>query len=291
MMLRPVVAWPSATLSATSFRPGYFAASCSLKPLWRAGRASRRPADEVMSATSPSALPYLAVIASARPSAAMRPPCYVVGGQERGEGLRVGRRIDADDRHFLRRFVDRFAERLELGRRDDDRGGLLGDGVLEDRNLAGDVGFRLGAEFWDFDAEVFAGLARARQHDLPVSRRGVLDDDRELSACRRRKLGALSAAAIATAAAISIVFMSIPPLMRACPLSSPFASPVAQRVLRLDDGDVIQYGLHRSPVPEASAALSRGCSTRMPFASASSISPPKRRRFLASWLSWMSARR
>ena len=67
------------------------------------------------------------------------PALDVVGCEERGEGLRVGGRIDADDRHFLRGLIDRLTERLELCGRDDDRRGLLGDGVLEDRNLAGDV--------------------------------------------------------------------------------------------------------------------------------------------------------
>jgi hypothetical protein len=61
------------------------------------------------------------------------------------------RGIDADDRHFLGGFVDRLAERLEFGRRDDDRGGLLGDSVLEDRNLAVDVGLRLCAQLGNVD--------------------------------------------------------------------------------------------------------------------------------------------
>ena len=56
MMFRPVVAWPSATLSATSFRPGYLAASSSLKPLAR-WSSEPTPGSEVISATSPSALP------------------------------------------------------------------------------------------------------------------------------------------------------------------------------------------------------------------------------------------
>ena len=73
MMLRAVVAMPSATLSATSLRPGYLAASSSLKPLARAS-SEPTPGIEVMSATSPSALPYFSMIAWARPSAAMRPP-------------------------------------------------------------------------------------------------------------------------------------------------------------------------------------------------------------------------
>src|SRR5208337_4662852 len=79
---------------------------------------------------------------------------------------------------FLRRLVDRLAERLELGRRDDDRGGLSADRVLEDRNLAVDVSLGLRAEFGDLDAEILAGLAGAGEHDLPEARRRVLDDDR-----------------------------------------------------------------------------------------------------------------
>ena len=104
-----------------------------------------------------------------------------------------GRRIDADDLDLLGGFVDRLAERGELGRRNDDGGRIAGDGVLEDRNLAVDVGFRLGAEFRHVDAEVLAGLAGAGEHDLPVERRGVLDDDRN----GRRvggEVGALNAA-------------------------------------------------------------------------------------------------
>jgi hypothetical protein len=52
-MFNPVVAWPSATLSATNFSPGYFASS-SLKPF---ARWSSEPTSgsEVISATSPSA--------------------------------------------------------------------------------------------------------------------------------------------------------------------------------------------------------------------------------------------
>ncbi len=49
------------------------AASCSLKP-WARSSSEPTPGRWVISATSPSALPYLAVIAAARPSAAMRPP-------------------------------------------------------------------------------------------------------------------------------------------------------------------------------------------------------------------------
>src|SRR5208283_699378 len=76
-------------------------------------------------------------------------------------------------------FVNRLAERLELRWRDDDRGGLFADRVLEDRNLAVDVGLGLRAEFGDVDAEILAGLAGAGEHDLPVARRGILDDDRD----------------------------------------------------------------------------------------------------------------
>ncbi len=60
-------------------------------------------------------------------------------------------------------FIDRLAERLGFGRRDDDGGGIAGDGVLEDRDLAVDVGFGLRAEFRHVDAEILAGLAGAGQ--------------------------------------------------------------------------------------------------------------------------------
>ena len=42
--------------------------------------------------------------------------------------------------------------------------------------LMSDFGLR--AEFGDVDAEILAGLAGAGEHDLPVARGGVLDDDR-----------------------------------------------------------------------------------------------------------------
>ena len=119
----------------SSLRPGYLAASCSLKPFAR-WSSEPTPGSDVMSATSPSALPYFAVIAAASASAADASALHVVGGQERGEGLGVGAGIDADDLDRLGRFGDRLAERRELGRRDDDGGGLAGDRVLEDRDLA-----------------------------------------------------------------------------------------------------------------------------------------------------------
>ena len=178
MMLRPVVALPSATLSATSLRPGYLAASSSLKPLLRA---SSEPTPGRMRDERDVAL-GLAVFRGDRLGHAVggdAAALHVVGGQERGEGLRIGGGVDADDRHLLGGFVDRLAERLELGRRDDDRGRLFGDGVLEDRNLAVDVGLGLGAELGNVDAEILAGLAGAGQHDLPIERRRVLDDDRD----------------------------------------------------------------------------------------------------------------
>ena len=90
-----------------------------------------------------------------------------------------GGRVDADDRHLLRRLVDRLAQRLKLGRGDNDRRGLFGHRVLEDSNLAVDVSLGLGAEFGDLDAEILAGLTGAGEHDLPVARGGVLDDDRD----------------------------------------------------------------------------------------------------------------
>ena len=177
-MLSAVVALPSATLSATSLRPGYFAASSSLNPLAR-WSSEPTPGSEVISATSPSTLPYFSLIASARPSAPMRPPWTLSVVRNEVKALESAAEFDADDRHLLRRFVDRLAERLELGRGDDDRGRLFGDGVLEDRNLAVDVRLGLGAELRNLDAEVLASLARAGQHDLPIVRCGVLDDDRD----------------------------------------------------------------------------------------------------------------
>ena len=95
------------------------------------------------------------------------------------KAFEIGSGIDSDDRNFLRRLVDRLAQRLELRRRDHNRGGLFGDCVLEDRNLAVDVSLGLRAEFGDLDAEILCGLAGAGEHDLPVARRGVLDDDRD----------------------------------------------------------------------------------------------------------------
>ncbi len=103
----------------------------------------------------------------------------VVGRQEGCEGLGVGGRVDADDLDRLRGFVDRLAEGRELRRRDHDGGRLLRHGVLEDRDLPVDVGLGLRTEFRDLDAEVLAGLACARQHDLPIVRGRVLDDDRD----------------------------------------------------------------------------------------------------------------
>lgn len=90
------------------------------------------------------------------------------------------------------RFVDRLAERLGFGRRDDDRSRIAGDGVFEDRNLPVHVGFSLRTEFRNVDAEVLAGLAGAGHHDLPVERCRVLDDDRNgdvLGKGRRRSAG------------------------------------------------------------------------------------------------------
>src|SRR5438270_844685 len=83
-------------------------------------------------------------------------------------------RFEADDLHGLGGLVDRLAERGALGRRDHDGGGLGGDGVLEDRDLAVDVGLGLGAELGHLDAEVLPGLAGAGQHDLPVEGGRVL---------------------------------------------------------------------------------------------------------------------
>ena len=124
------------------------------------------------------------------------------------KAFEVRRGVDADDRHFLRRLVDRLAERLELGRGDDDRGGLFGDRVLEDRDLAVDVGLGLRAEFGDLDAEILAGLAGAGEHDLPIARGRVLDDDRDGRLVGGVAAGAASAAAIfATAVASGSFFM------------------------------------------------------------------------------------
>ena len=186
-MLRPVVAWPSAYLSATSLRPGYFAAELfgeALLALFeRAGARCVGDQGDV-------ALDLAAVGGADGGCEAVggdAAALHVVGGQERGEGLGVGAGVDADDLDLGSGFIDRLAKRLELGRRDDDGGRVAGDGVLEDRDLAVDVGFSLGAEFRHVDAEILAGLAGAGQNDLPVEGRGVLDDDRNGHVRRRNR--------------------------------------------------------------------------------------------------------
>ena len=177
VMLRPVVACPSATLSATRCRSGYLAASSSLKPLAR-WSSEPTPGSEVISATSPATLPVFALIASASPSAATRPPwtLSVVRNEVKAfESAAESMPMIGTD--FAASSIG-LAERLELGRRDDDGGRLAGDRVLQDRNLAVDVGFRLCAELRHLDAEVLAGLTGAGEHDLPVEGGRVLDDDR-----------------------------------------------------------------------------------------------------------------
>ena len=107
------------------------------------------------------------------------PALHVIGREEGGEGLGVSSRINADNFNFLGRFVDRFAERGELGRRDDNGRRVAGNGVLENRDLAIDVGFGLSAELWNVHAKLLASLAGAGQHNLPVKGRRILDDDRD----------------------------------------------------------------------------------------------------------------
>ena len=131
----------------------------------------------MISATSPSALPYLARDGGGEAVGRDAAALHVVGGEERREGLGVGGGVDADDLDGLGGLVDRLAERGALGRRDHDGGRLAGDGVLEDRDLAVDVGLGLGAELRHLDAEILAGLAGAGEHDLPVEGGRVLDDD------------------------------------------------------------------------------------------------------------------
>jgi hypothetical protein len=57
--------------------------------------------------------------------------------------------------------------------------GFSSDGVLEDRNLAGNVRFGLGTELGNLDAEILARLAGSGEHDVPVERGCVFDDDRD----------------------------------------------------------------------------------------------------------------
>ena len=73
MMFKPVDAMPSATLVGDELEAREFGGELLLEALGAAFERTRAR-HEVMSATSPSALPYFAAIASARPSAAMRPP-------------------------------------------------------------------------------------------------------------------------------------------------------------------------------------------------------------------------
>ena len=156
-MLRPVVGWPSATLSATSFRLGYLAASCSLKPLAR-WSSEPTPGSDVISATSPSALPYFSVMAAASASAATRPPWTLsVVRNEVKDLLSAAQSMPMILTCFAASVIG-LPSALNSRRRDHDGGGLAGDGVLKDADLAVDVGFRLRAEFRHVDAEILAGL-------------------------------------------------------------------------------------------------------------------------------------
>src|SRR5271154_1466218 len=49
---------------------------------------------------------------------------HVVGRQQRGHGLRIGGRVDADDFDFLGGLIDGLPERGKLRGRDDDRRGI-----------------------------------------------------------------------------------------------------------------------------------------------------------------------
>ena len=178
MMLRPVVAWPSATLSATSFRPGYFAASSSLKPLAR-WSSEPTPGSEVISAMSPSALPYFSLIASARPSAATRPPWTLSVVRKEVKALESAAESMPMILTYLAASSIGLPSACELRRRDHNGGRLFRDGVLEDRDLAVDVGFGLGAELGHIDVQILAGFAGAGKHDLPVDGGRVLDDNRD----------------------------------------------------------------------------------------------------------------
>ena len=177
MMLRPVVAWPSANLSATSFRPGILGRELFLEALGalveRADAGQRGDQGDVALGLAVLG----ALMAAARPSAATRPPWTLSVVRNEVKALESAAESMPMILTDLAASSIGLPSALNCGRRDHDGGGLAGDGVLEDRDLAVDVGFGLGAELRHVDAEILAGLAGAGEHDLPVEGRGVLDDD------------------------------------------------------------------------------------------------------------------
>ena len=106
------------------------------------------------------------------------PGLYIVGLQHRGYRLRIDFGIDVDDFDLLGGSIDRFAKRGKLRGRDHNRGWVRSNSALEQTDLTVDIGFGLGAELDNVGAKILAGFTRARQHDAPVQRGCVLDDDR-----------------------------------------------------------------------------------------------------------------
>ena len=105
----------------------------------------------------------------------------IIGGQERVEVVGVGARIDEDrfDPRFVN-FVDRGVERIGAGRSEHEKIGLLGQRVLDQRDLALDVGLGIGpGELQPFEPELLLRRLAAGDTSLPIVGIYGLDDEHE----------------------------------------------------------------------------------------------------------------
>ena len=117
-------------------------------------------------------------MAAASPSAATRPACTLSVVRNEVKAFESAAESIPIILTFLAASSIGLPERGELGRRDDDCRWFAGDGILEDRNLAVDVGLGLSAELRHVDVEFLARFAGAGEDDLPKERSRVLDNDR-----------------------------------------------------------------------------------------------------------------
>jgi hypothetical protein len=101
----------------------------------------------------------------------------VVGPQRRGEHQRLFIGVDSDDLRLLGGIFDRLPDRNRTRRYDDDRRWLRRDRSLQHADLAIGIGFGIGAQLDDVDAEILSGLACTAEHGLPESRAPIPYDD------------------------------------------------------------------------------------------------------------------
>ena len=107
MISRTPAGVPSATLSAAMFSARYFAATTSLKPLARCSR-EPTPGTEVMTAMSPSVSAKGLCDRCCESICGDATRIHIIGRQERGHSLGIGRGFEADDLDFLGGFINRL---------------------------------------------------------------------------------------------------------------------------------------------------------------------------------------